>query len=43
MQLIGFDTLGGQDARGVTTEEFLSRKNNWGSMGWSVYVTWDLV
>lgn len=43
MQLIAFETLGGQDARGVTKEEFLAKKGNWGSMSWSVFVTWDLV
>ncbi|ROW09562.1 hypothetical protein VMCG_02650 [Cytospora schulzeri] len=43
VQLIGFNTLGGEDARGVTKAEFLSRKGKWGSMSWSVFVTWDLV
>lgn len=43
VQLIAFDNLGGRDARGVTKAEFLSRNGHWGSMGWSVFVTWDLV
>lgn len=43
MQLIAFNELGGKDARGVSKAEFLSRKNSWGSMSWSVFVTWELV
>ncbi|KAK7734974.1 hypothetical protein SLS53_007751 [Cytospora paraplurivora] len=43
VQLIAFNQLGGKDARGVSKAEFLSRKNSWGSMSWSVFVTWELV
>ncbi|KUI54905.1 Kyphoscoliosis peptidase [Cytospora mali] len=42
VQLLSLNTLGDQDARGVTKAEFLSKKGKCG-MSWDIFVTWELV